>query len=396
MPSRRFLSRAFTALFVCIVFAGQSFGQGDDYPEWRDAFAIYINDPEQGGGLVIDLAKSGTDGLPPAALTVLGDAHLRRGNFGRARKMFLRVLDDPTSETLMGPGKASIAAHAQMGLGMAAVGAGKMSDAREWFATASEAPGDMGYMATLGHAQAAIALGRYDEALSILEALSEAPGVESAVLDMARFTTANALLAEGDSEAAAESFGEIASDSSGSLAADAAYARALAESRTAGSEGPTEQLTELVASCPPIEEEEEVRKVSRAERQLDPGAVLQAWVRNYREKAFSEFQAQPSTLLALGGCDLARETIAVWEAEPVVVAQEARAPVELSQRVDVPAAAEEPPAQVKPEGETAPAPVPANASTPENADPSSSGLTWVLVVGALIVIAILFVVRRRG
>lgn len=364
----------------------------EQYPEWRDAFAVYINDPIKGGGLVIDLARTGTDGLPPAALTVLGDAHLRRGNYGSARKMFLRALEDPTTATTMGPGAAPIAAHAQLGLAMASVGAGKLSDAREWFALASAAPGDMGHIATLGHAQTAIALGRHDEGLEILEALSQQDGLEPAVLDLTRFATGDALLDAGDPEAAQEAFQALAEGASGGVAADAAYAALIAKRKSGDREEAAEGLSEFITECPKEGEEDEGAerpKSSRAERELDPGAVLNAWVRNYREQAFDAYATNPAPVFSLRGCDLAVETAAVWEAEPVVEVAAAMEPAE--------------PIAREPEGQLIRSSPPesaavdtleaesASSETTTAASNEGTGLGW---IAALVIVGVAFLVGR--
>lgn len=403
MRSRsHFLRCALTLMLVFAVMWPAGSDAQEEYPEWRDAFTLYINDPEAGGGLVLELGRRGADGLPPAALTVLGDAHLRRGNFGRARKMFLRALDDPSAQTLTGPAKGSIAAHAQMGLGLAAVGAGKFSEAREWFALASAAPGDLGHIATLGQAQASSALGRYDEALQIFEALSEADGLEASVLERARFSMAQILLEAGDAAAASESFASLQEHASGPLARDSAYARALADYRGGQRDGAIARLTALVEACAGDRGAEdrgavaEPRSISKAERDLNPRTLLQRWLRNYREQSLSAYAAGTATLFALGGCDLAVDTIAVWEAEPVAVEVAVDLPTRGQAAQTTPEAAHV--ASVAPELRAGPsssvdrsAPDP---GAPRGAEADSLWLVW-LAVGLVALVVFVAALRRR-
>ncbi len=324
LPALSLALRPLLALALLISFA-VPLHAAEQYPEWREVFDVYAEDPNAAAEQVIELGKKGIDGYPPSVPTVLGDAYLRQGNYGAARRMFLRVLQDPSAGSQMGPGKAPIASHAELGLALSAVGAGKLADAREWFAKASAAGGDLGYLATLGHAQTAIALGRHDEGLEILEAMSEAEGVEDALVEASRFAAANALLDGGDPAAAAEAFQSLADDSTGPNARDAAFAAAWARAKAGERDAAFEALTVLTEECPEREEGDEPRKVSRAERELDPTAVLQAWVRNYREQSFGMYDSGPAAALSLHGCDLAVETVAVFE-EVVPVA--AVAPVE--------------------------------------------------------------------
>lgn len=374
-PFRLFLLVLAGATLLC----GTSSRAQSEYPEWREAFAIYVNDPVAGAGLVVELGRKSTDDLPPAALTVLGDAHLRQGNYGTARKMFLRALEDPVAVSEMGPGKAPIASHAEFGLALAAVGAGKLGEAREWFAEASAAGGDMGHLATLGHAQAAIALGRHDEALEILGALADSEGVEDPVLGAARFAAANALLDAGEYEAAAEAFGELAAEGS----PDASFAAAVARYRTGEREVALESLTELVESCPEPVEGEARRPVTRADRDLDPTAVLQAWVKNYRENSFEDYRTgRLTTMLSVHGCDLAVETLPVFESAP---SPPPPAPVVPEPAAPVPAveAGVVQPAQL---AQPVPAEPAGTAATAESTRGRSGLLTILLVVGGLVVL----------
>lgn len=386
-----FLSALLTALAL-LSASGRAVAQ-EQFPDWSEAFDAYVADPEAGADRIIELGKQGTDGLPSSAFTVLGDAYLRQGNYGAARRSFLRALEDPNAATQMGPGKAPISNHAQLGLALAAVGSGKLGDARRWFAEASGAGGDMGYLATLGHAQTAIALGRHDEGLELLAALSESEGVEASLVESARFASANALLDAGDYEEAAAAFEALAADSEGAAATDAAFAAAIARHRGGSVNGVLESLTVIAEKCPPLAEGEERRKVSRGERDLDPTAVLQAWVRNYREQSFADYAAGPGAALTLHGCDLAIETVAVFdELEPAVVAA-----VEPAPPVAEPAEPAAPAGTSSGTGgasSTATA-ADAQAKTPV-ASPSAGGVpTWAIVL-VLVVAAAGFLLWRRG
>ncbi len=318
-------------LLLSLLFAAAPLAHAQSYPEWGEAFEVYKTDPAAGAELLIELGRRGTDNLPPSVLTVLGDAYLRQGNYGTARKMFLRALEDPSAAASMGPFKAPIASHAELGLAAAAIGAGKLADAREWFAKASAAGGDLGHLATLGHAQAAIALGRHDEGLEILEALNDTEGVEPSLVEASQFATANALLDAGDYEAAAAAFQQLSDEAAGDLALDAAFAAAMARYRGGDRGEALASLSALVERCPEAGEDDQPRKVTRAERELDPTAVLQSWVRNYREQSFSDYGGGPGPAFSLHGCDLAVETVAVLEevssavvaAEPVPAEPEA-------------------------------------------------------------------------
>lgn len=362
----------------------------EQYPEWREAFDVYVVDPAGGADRIIELGKKGTDGLPSSILTVLGDAYLRQGNYGSARRMFLRALEDPNALTDVGPGKASIASHAELGLALAAVGSGKLAEARKRFAAAS-GPGDMGYVATLGHAQTAIAMGRHDEGLELLAALSDAEDVEPSLLDAARFASANALLDGGDYEAAAAAFQAIADGSTGEMAVDASFAAAVARQRSGARDVALEELTALVEKCPKLEEGEERRKVSRADIALDPTAVLQSWVRNYREQSFADYRDGPGLALLLHGCDLAVETVAVYdEIAPIeVVAAAEPEPVEMP---ETSAAAVE--GDTRPAADSSDAASGAATASSDSAGDGESASLWLVVLGVLVLAGVVWFWRR--
>ena len=188
----------------------------------------------------------------------------------------------------------------------------------------------------------------------------------------------------GDYDAAAEAFEALEKDAEGEAKPDLAFAAAVARNR-AGERGVAlDALNSLLERCPQPGEAEERRKISRAERELDPTAVLQSWVRNYREQSFADYRAGRLTaVLSLQGCDLAVETVAALEAAPPVEAvpavREAAPPAPQA------APAAEAPA-VRPDQSEAPA---GSDASDDAAQAPSGGLgigTILLVAGILIVL----------
>lgn len=393
--SRRWTALLHAAPLLVLLPMSASAFTAEEEVQWRAAFQAYEADPVGSAENVISLARGAKD-LPPSALTVAGDAYLRTGNFGNARKMFRRALEHPESANGMGPWKAPIASHAELGLAMAATGAGKMAEAHEWFAQAAGAPGDLANIATLGQAQAALALGRTDEALAILAALSETEDLDPSLDDTLQIVTGQALLAAGDFEAAAETFDALAqSESPASL--DAAYGAAVARSRLDDSEAPRGAFAAVLERCPEPSEGEtaaEPRRATAADRELEPTAVLQRWVRTYREAPFSDFASSLSPAFDLRGCELASQQVAFLEEGPPLAAKRSEVPVD---------AGSTSPSEASSSGQTSRTSVDASTqpiAKPPAPDASSEneGSSWgaIALVALLAVILLVFFLRPRG
>ena len=394
--SRRWTTLLHAAPLLVLLPMSASAFTAEQEVQWRAAFEAYEADPVGSAENVISLARGAKD-LPPSALTVAGDAYLRTGNFGNARKMFRRALEHPESATGMGPWKAPIASHAELGLAMAAIGAGKMSEAHEWFAEAADSGGDLANIATLGQAQAALALGQTDEALAILAALSETEELDPSLDDTLQVVTGQALLAAGDFEAAAETFDALAqSESPANL--DAAYGAAVARSRLDDSESPLGAFAAVLERCPEPSEDEAAtapRRVTAADRALEPMAVLQRWVRTYREAPFSNFASSLSPAFDLRGCELASQQVAFLEDGPPPAAKRMEAPADAGSTL---------PSEASSSGQTSRTSV--DASVEPTAKPSSSAATsgdegsrgWgtIAVIALLAVILLVFFLRPRG
>lgn len=382
-------------LLVCVpCLAGPGWADEptpEQVEEWHDAYAAYEEDPVGNAERMVALIQEvGTQNVPAISLIVFGDAHLRLGNYGAARRMFLRALEDPAATEHAGPMKAPVADHAELGLAMVASATGKLDEARERFARTSDLDGDLGDLSTLGHAQSQIALGRHDEGLALLEELSSNDSLEPAVLEAARYSLANALLEAGEYEAAAEAFEALVADGMG---VDAAYGAALARSHDGSPQVVLDSLAEVVELCPEPDPNDDGRAPTRADRALRSGAVLASWVRNYRESSFASLDSEAGgKLFSTDGCRLARASVEVLEAAPIAepTRVENPEPASVAGQSTTTVAAEP-----EPEPEVAQAPSPARAPESPASEESPSRLLWILAGVALLVVVVL-VVRSRS
>jgi hypothetical protein len=200
----------------------------------------------------------------------------------------------------------------------------------------------------------------------------------------------------GDGEKAAGLLGEVAAGSNPDLAAEALFAAARLSLQAGDAQDARASLEEMLANCPeePPEQEDaddeesrERRRMSRRLRELDPGAILQTWVRNYRELPLNAYAGVGAPPFGFDGCARARETLASLDEEPIPTPAEARSTSALASTSPSAPPALEPSPSAATEAE------PERGPSVETASP----LLWIGVFAAIVggLGVLYFVFRRR-
>jgi MYXO-CTERM domain-containing protein len=307
-------------LAACLVLAtlaaaheagAQSATKTDD---WAALTEKYAADPVGTRDEVVLRARDGVDGAGIDVLLVVADAHLRRGKLSDAERYFEQIVEESPKT----PPGSLLVSYAHLGLGVIAVREGDLPAARAAFATASEiSSGGLDrarWLANVAEAQTAAAMGDTDEAIMMLEDLEQAAPDESAppgVVEAIQLAHGSVLMAAGEFAEAAAVFDAIAANG-GEGADDARYAAARARLGAGEIDAARNALAELVATCPRDAGPSE--RASSRVRDLEPYGILRKWIDNYRELPFGAFENR-GTLYSLGGCDLARSTLARIEAD---------------------------------------------------------------------------------
>ncbi|MDG2307859.1 MAG: tetratricopeptide repeat protein [Candidatus Binatia bacterium] len=381
---------ALLVVLSLVAIAPEALGQEQHplYEEWRTAMQDYLKDPDAGADAVIELSRQGLTGLPAPPIALVGDVHLRRGDYASARKMFERALEAPGAEG-PAPGDSNLNDYVYFGLGMAHAASGQLEEARVAFGRATEAPTELGQFARLADAQIAIASGAPAEASVAVSKLVELDHLPPSVQLMAEAVLGNALMAEGKYVEAAELYDGMATGAGG---ADARYAAALARLYAGEREEGIAALSALVEECPP--EEGGSSSPSLRAREMEPRAVLTAWVGQYGQAGWFD-QESLSNVLSLGGCSLAAATLE--NVDEVIEAGRSRI---AAPRIDLEAAKTE--VQLEPLVRAA-ADIAANeareaatATGPATQTDSSSSVPWGLIVLGFVVLVGAVVWMRRG
>jgi len=373
------------ALLAMLAAAPEGGAQAAKPDDWAALIGRYAADPVGTRDEVLLRARDGVDGQGIDVLLVVADANFRRGKLSDAERYFEKMVDESPKT----PPGSLLVSYARLGLGMIAVRKGDLPAARAAFATASEiSSGGLDrarWLANVAEAQTAAAMGDTDEAIMMLEDLEQAAPDESAppgVIEAVQFARGSALMEAGEFAEAAAVFDAIAA-SGGEGADDARYAAARARLGAGEIDAARNALAELVAACPRDAGPSE--RASSRIRDLEPYGILRKWIDNYRDLPFGAFEKR-GTLYALGGCDLARTTLARIEADGGW-----RPPP----REALPVAAEDEPEADEPEAaddtKAAP-PLPTETDEPDSPWPVVGALG---ALGAAVLLAFAWLRRRR-
>lgn len=238
--------------------------------QWQSALQAYAKDPYKNLPALLSVGRAGTEGLPPGLRVTLGDAHLRAGHLRKAAQLFDGVLDANPGEPW-----SSLAA---LGRGWVAVRRGKLVEAREFFAAATEAPGGTGLMADflVGFVDAENTDGT--AAAERFDRIAQHPDASENLRLAAMMAGGYAKFWTGDDAGAETAFREVAERTDGRpVAEDARYAEALARWRGGDREGAEEALRTLAASAP-----KQGPRVSGRLQNLTPRELVRASARRYR------------------------------------------------------------------------------------------------------------------
>jgi len=405
VPSGRWLAVAAALLLL----SGPALALEPQDPEWEQLLHAYLVDPEGNREAVLALGKSGTEGLGAPAILLIADAQFRAGEYGEARRLFRQVVEQEEVEDR--PTAASSIGH--FGLAMVEVEGGDFAGAYEEFGRAGGPESQVAVWAKLGTAQSAAAIGKTDEALEALQELSATEDLAPPLREAALFSEASVHLRNGDTEKAAALLDQVIGGSNPRLATEAAYAKAQLERKNGDPRAARKELEGLLAKCPDenageaepsadadadadadAKKDRERRRMERRLGELDPSAIMQAWVQNYREMPLVSWRGRETPPFGFGGCSLARTALASLEELPVEtpVVAGAGAPPAASAGAGATTgavAATSLPNEVASAGTS-------EATTPEQTAEGSS-LVWLGILAAIVGVAgVLYFVLRRG
>jgi tetratricopeptide (TPR) repeat protein len=165
-------------------------------PEWEAALTAYIQDPVRGRDEILALERSeGTDDLPPLGFLLLGDAHLRKGDYRTAEALFER-----TAGVDFGPTWEGVS---DLGIGLSRLAAGDLAGAEKALDVAVGAGGAGGAVAALARGQLAAAGGRFPAALGDFDRVLEGDDVTRELREATELARAGTLYGSGDYTASA-------------------------------------------------------------------------------------------------------------------------------------------------------------------------------------------------